>query len=97
MDPSTGMMPGMAAHSMSPPQDLLCMAIKQGETEQAKQLVAQFPEALNAVDTMDGATAAHWAALFGNVELLELFSVLIGKNPRSFPTQCLFLNLNSIF
>jgi len=49
------------------------MAIKQGETEQAKQLVAQFPEALNAVDTMDGATAAHWAALFGNVELLELF------------------------
>lgn len=56
----------------SPPQDLLCEAIKRGNTTAAKALIAQFPDVLHAVDTADGATAAHWAALFGNTEVLEL-------------------------
>ena len=41
----------------SPPQDLLCEAIKRGNTTAAKALIAQFPDVLHAVDTADGATA----------------------------------------
>jgi len=57
----------------SSPVDMLVAAIKLGQSEQAKSLMAQFPEALDEFDTQDGATPVHWAALFGHVDLLQAF------------------------
>ena len=55
----------------SSPTDLLSAAIKSGNTSAALSLLVQFPMAVHGVDTQDGATAMHWAALFGNMEVIE--------------------------
>lgn len=55
----------------SSPCDMLIAAIKTAQTAQALSLIAQFPQAVHAIDSQDGATPAHWASLFGNIEVLE--------------------------
>ena len=55
----------------SSPTDLLIAAIKTNNNSAALSLMAQFPQAVHAADTQDGATPAHWASLFGNLEILE--------------------------
>ena len=55
----------------SSPTDLLIAAIKTNNTSAALSLMAQFPKAVHGYDTQDGATPVHWAALFGNMELVE--------------------------
>ena len=58
----------------SSPTDLLIAAIKTQNTSAAQSLMAQFPKAVHGLDSQDGATPVHWAALFGNMELLETFA-----------------------
>ena len=58
-------------HVQSSPTDMLVAAIKQGELENAKSLIAQFPQAVDGADMQDGASPLHWAALFGNAHLVE--------------------------
>ena len=61
----------MASMLQSNPTDILVAAIKQGSTHDAESLIAQFPDAIHNEDMQDGATPLHWAALFGNVYLVE--------------------------
>lgn len=53
------------------PTDLLVAAIKSGNVAACRSILAQFPDAVNGKDSLDGATPAHWCALHGNVEILE--------------------------
>jgi len=68
---------GLAASALGPggvessPTDMLIAAIKTANTSAALSLVAQFPQAAHGIDTQDGATPLHWAALFGNMEVIE--------------------------
>ena len=55
----------------SSPTDMLIAAIKHGNTPMALSLIAQFPAAVHGLDSQDGASPTHWAALFGNMEVLE--------------------------
>ena len=64
----------MATNVQSSPTDLLCAAIKAQNTATCKSMLVQFPQAVHGKDSQDGATPAHWAALFGNLELIEAFA-----------------------
>jgi len=57
--------------SRQPPTDTLVEAIRQGDLHTCKLIGEQTPEALQGRDSVDGATAAHWAALHGDVPILE--------------------------
>lgn len=62
----------MAASVMqSSPVDLLVAAIKSSNIAAVKSMLVQFPQAAHGQDSQDGATPAHWAALFGQVEVLK--------------------------
>ena len=64
--------PGVASTNIqSSPTDMLVAAIKLGNDDAARSIIVQFPEALSGYDTQDGATATHWAALFGNMSILQ--------------------------
>jgi len=52
------------------PVDLLVIAVKANNKAMCEAIVLQNPGALQERDSHDGATAAHWAALMGNLELL---------------------------
>ena len=58
----------------SPPTDLLVAAIKSGNVAAVRSMVVQFPEAAHGKDSQDGASPAHWAALFGNLEVLQILA-----------------------
>ena len=64
------------------PVDLLVAAIKMQQSETVRALVAQFPRAADECDLQDGATPAHWAALFGDVENLDYLSKFGAKLDR---------------
>ena len=53
------------------PTDMLIAAIKANNSSAALSLIAQFPKAVHGTDTQDGATPAHWASLFGSLDVLE--------------------------
>ena len=67
-------MQAMAMNVQSSPTDLLVAAIKAGNNATCQSMLVQFPQAVHGKDSQDGATPSHWAALFGNVELLEAFA-----------------------
>lgn len=64
-----GLSPMADMHSS--PTDLLVAAIKSGNVAAARSMMAQFPDAAHGRDSQDGATPAHWCALFGNMEILQ--------------------------
>jgi len=55
----------------APPIDLLVIAVKSNNRQMCQAIVESHPEALDGFDSHDGATPAHWAALLGNLPLLE--------------------------
>ena len=55
----------------SSPVDLLVAAIKSGNVPACKSMIIQFPDAAHGRDSQDGASPAHWAALFGHLEVLQ--------------------------
>ena len=53
------------------PVDLLTAAIKASNLELCQKIAQEYPTALSERDSRDGATAAHWAALMGSLEILN--------------------------
>merc|ERR1719436_707128 len=56
------------------PVDLLVIAVKSSNLHMCKAIIEEHPDALSAMDSQDGATAAHWAALIGNLEVLTFLA-----------------------
>ncbi|KAL3915076.1 MAG: hypothetical protein SGPRY_007386 [Prymnesium sp.] len=59
------------AASERPPTDQLVDAIRVGDLETCKILASQAPDGLGGRDSVDHATPAHWAALNGQLKILE--------------------------
>eukprot|EP00965_Chrysotila_dentata_P115971 3833064-Pleurochrysis_carterae.AAC.3 len=53
------------------PVDLLVIAVKASNLEMCQSVVEQHPTSVHECDSQDGATAAHWAALMGNLSILR--------------------------
>ena len=72
-EPTDAAIPAAMAASVmqSSPVDLLVAAIKSSNIAAVKSMLVQFPQAAHGHDSQDGATPAHWAALFGQVEVLK--------------------------
>jgi ankyrin repeat protein len=52
------------------PADLLVMAVRSGSREMCEEIVRKHPAAVQGCDSENGATAVHWAALVGEVDLV---------------------------
>ena len=61
------------------PIDRLIRLIKLGDAVLVKKMITDDPTLMTTVDTKDGAYPAHWAALYGQLAVLDVLQELDGK------------------